>query len=57
MWTSFKYNNVIDAENTVLVDSLSFEESNIEDGRIKVDKLENIHLCCKIVIELRLGAM
>ena len=36
---------------------LSFEESNVENGRIKVEKLKNVHLGDKTVVVFRLSAM
>jgi hypothetical protein len=34
----------------------SFEESNVEDSRVVVDKLEQEHLASELVLKLRLGS-
>ena len=39
------------------IDLLSFEESNVEEGGVKVDKLEQVHLTDEAVIIFGLGAV
>ena len=35
----------------------TFEEGNVENGRIEVDKLEDEYFECQIVVKLGLGPM
>ena len=39
------------------IDLLSFEESNVEEGGVEVDKLEQVHLADEAVIIFGLGAV
>ena len=44
-------------QTTHTIDSLSLEESNIKDGGVKVNKLEDIHLSSEVVIKFGRCAM
>ena len=39
------------------IHSLSLEEGDVEEGRVEVDKLEQVHLADEAVIVFSLGSM
>ena len=40
-----------------VANELALEEGDVDDGRVKVDELEDEHFEGQVVIELRLGSM